>query len=189
LALAALVAFTGLVRADDAPKMLEGVDGRPSLKDVTEPTYFMWHNPAKKGEPTGTWHLVATTAGKRHHFKGRVYIENDGTFSDATQFKGANEKEAEMFKDDWFQKSIKLSDNKHELAFDIVSEAQGHSGVLFQLTDGAGPLLWDLKIGGPADGDELKFDASHIKIGKDGKSPETAIFQTYAHPDAKGHGK
>jgi hypothetical protein len=185
---AAIVLFTGFVCAGDA-KVIEGVDGRPGMDDVKEPTYFLWHNPPKKGEKNGKWHLTVTTAGLRHHFKGRVYIEGEGKFSEAEQFKGANEKEAEVWKDDWFHKSIKLSDNKHELAFDIVSEAKGHSGITFELTDGKGPLLWELKIGGPEDKDECKFDASHIKIGKDGKNPEGEPFQTYAHPDAKGHGK
>lgn len=184
-AFAALIAFSGFVRAGDA-KLIEGVDGRPNMADVKEPTFFLWHVP---GKPTGKWHLSVTTAGLRHHFKGRVYIEGDGKFSEAEQFKGANEKEAEIWKDDWFHKSVKLSENKHELAFDIVSEAKGHSGIVFQLTEGKGPLFWELKVGGPGDKDECKFEATHIKIGKDGKNPEGDPFQTYAHPDEKGHGK
>src|SRR5579872_630032 len=98
---AALLLAASLCRAGDLP-MVEGVDGKPENFEKGDVHCFaVWHH------KDGGWHLAATTAGQRHHFKGRVWIEGEGKFGEVGQWKGEGERKAEKDEDNWFRKAIK----------------------------------------------------------------------------------
>lgn len=179
----ALFVCSAFVRAGDLP-MVEHVDGMPEQAHwkVKEPLFFVWHH------KDGGWHIAVTTAGLRHHFKGHVWIEGDGKFGEVKEWKGHKEAAAEAAEDNWFHKAIKRGEKDREITFDIVSESKGWSGVNFTV-EGKGPLKWDLAIGGAEDKDVSKREPKHVKIGHEGKHPQEIPFQTFAHPDEKGHGK
>jgi hypothetical protein len=69
----------------------------------------------------------------------------------------------------------------------MVSEAANVSGFFFNV-DGNGPIKWDLWIGEASDKDWSKREPHHVKIGKSGEHPSEIPFQTFGHPDKKGHG-
>jgi hypothetical protein len=180
---AALFVCAAFVRAGDLP-VVECVDGRPEAAhyQVKEPTIFLWHH--KDG---GGWHLAATTAGLRHHFKGHVWLEGKGKFGEIKEWKGHKEVKVEEAEGNWFHKNIKRHENDREFTFDVTAEGKGWSGVFFGV-EGPGPLKWDLEIGGASDKDKMKKEPGHVLVGKEGQHPQEIPFQTYAHPDEKGHG-
>lgn len=182
LGVIALVAFSGFVRAGD-PLMIDTADGFPEHGKITEPVYLVWHN----GD-NDRWHVAVTTAGHRHHFKGRIWIEGEGKFGEVNEWKGLGEIKAEVGEANWFNKALKRGDKDRELTFDVVEEAKHLCGVNFHV-EGAGPLKWELGIGGPGDKEAVEHNPEQIFIGKKGHHPPAVPFQTFAHPDEKHHGK
>jgi hypothetical protein len=181
-AIAGLVLSAGFVLGGDLP-MEEHVDGYP--KDFHKGDvhcYGVWHH------KDGGWHVAITTAGARHHFKGRIWIEGDGKFGEAKIWKGNGEYKAEEKEANWFHKELKRKDGDKELFFDFVSESKHVSGLFFEV-EGKGPIKWELGIGGPSDKEKVEHNAEWIKLGSEGKHPEAVPFQTWAHPDEKKHGK
>src|SRR5581483_8212750 len=107
---------------------------------------------------------------------------------EVAEWKSAGERRAENREENWFWKGIKRREGDKELVFDIVSEARNVSGFYFTV-EGAGPLKWELGIGGAGDRDPVNHDPAHVKIGRDGISPPSMPFETFAHPDERGHGR
>jgi hypothetical protein len=167
--------------AGDAP-LVEHADGRPANFEKGETaSYGVWHT------STDAWRLDVTTAGYRHHFRGRIWIEGPGHFGPVVQWKGAGEKQSEDQNDNWFRKAIVRRDHDREIVFDVVSEDKDVSGILFKV-EGSGPVRWELGIGGPKDADPVNFEPSRVKIGHDGHAPPALPFRTAAHPDLPNHG-
>jgi hypothetical protein len=163
--------------------MVEHVDGVPEGFHKGEHARFaVWHH------KDGGWHIAVTSAGHRHHFKGRIWIEGEGKFGEAKQWKGEGEIKAEEGEANWFHKALKRGEKDRELTFDVVEESKHLAGVFFEV-EGAGPLKWELGIGGPADKDKVEHNPEHVFIGHKGQHPESVPFQTFAHPDEKKHGK
>ncbi len=180
---AALLVATGLCFAKGDLPTVEHVDGVPEGFHKGETARFaVWHH------KDGGWHVAVTSAGHRHHFKGKIWIEGDGKIGEAKQWKGEGEIKAEEGEANWFHKNLKRGEKDRELVFDVVEEAKHICGVFFEV-DGPGPLKWDLRIGGPEDKDVSKAEPDHVFIGKKGQHPEAIPFQTFAHPDEKKHGK
>src|SRR5579883_1436823 len=85
---AALVVGVGFVHAQEELPLMEEVDGYPTDFHRGEEASFAVFHKAEQG-----WHIVVTSAGRRHHFKGRVWIVNgDGKFGKIEQWKGEGER-------------------------------------------------------------------------------------------------
>jgi hypothetical protein len=178
-----LVLTAALVHAGDAP-FVEGVDGRPAdFQKGDKACYGVWH---EKGE--NRWVIGITTAGHRHHFKGRIWIEGAGHFKDPEVYKGWGERKAEWGEENWFFDRLHKTDGGQELTFDLVSEG-GHVSAFAFKVPGDGILHWDLTIGGPDEKDWGQREPGRVKVGSDGKNPPEVPFKTYAHPNKAGHGK
>ncbi len=182
LAAVALVAVAALA---DAP-IVTHVDGEPdrdAFRRGDTARYAVWH------EHDGAWQLAVTTAGARHHFKGRVYVEGAGTLEDVRAWKGWGEEHAEEREGNVFADSVSVapSDAPKELFFDVVSEAKNVSAITFKVA-GTGTLLWELCIGGGGDADPITCDPTRVRIGRDGQEPEAVPFKTRVAPDAPDGG-
>jgi hypothetical protein len=181
-ALAMLLVGGTYCLAGDLP-VVEHVDGIPEGFHRGEHARFaVWHH------KDGGWHVCVTSAGERHHFKGKIWIEGDGKIGEAKQWKGEGEIKCEEGEGNWFHKNLKREKGDKELVFDVVEESKHLAGVNFTV-DGPGPLKWDLRIGGPEDKEIAKANPEHVFIGKKGEHPQEIPFQTFAHPDEKHHGK
>lgn len=183
LSIAAVAFATSFCFAKGDLPMVEHVDGMPAHFHKGEHARIaVWH------QKDAGWHIAVTSAGMRHHFKGRVWIEGEGKFGEVNEWKGEGEVHAEAGEHNWFRKAIKRGDHDREITFDIVEENKNICGVNFHV-EGPGPLKWELGIGGPKDGDKVEHNPEHVFIGREGKHPESVPFQTMAHPDEKHHGK
>lgn len=180
---AALLLATGLCFGKGDLPMVEHVDGCPENFHKGETARFaVWH------QKDAGWHIAVTSAGHRHHFKGRIWIEGEGKFGEANEWKGEGEVKAEVGEHNWFHKALKRGPADKELSFDVIEEAKHFCGVNFHV-EGPGPLKWELGIGGPKDSDPVEHKAEFVHIGRKGHHPESVPFQTFAHPDEKKHGK
>src|SRR5262249_30798905 len=124
---------TGLALAGDAP-LVEHVDGYPKDFHRGEgASYAVFHKPG------AGWHVVVTSGGRRHHFKGKVWIEGEGRFGVIEEWKSAGEVAAELQNENWFHKAIKRRRDDREFTFDIVEESKNVSGINFKV-EGPGML-------------------------------------------------
>lgn len=179
--IAALVVAGSIGQAGEFP-LVKHVDGYPKDFHRGEHAGFaVFHRPDRG------WHLIVTSAGRRHHFKGKVWIEGPGKFGVIEQWKGEGEVKAEAGEHNWFHKSIKRHENDREFTFDIVEENKNVAGVNFGI-EGEGKLLWELGIGGATDKEPVALRADRIFIGSEGKNPPSDPFMTFAHPDERGKG-
>jgi hypothetical protein len=175
--MALTVGFSATALAGPVPFMKD-TNGRPQNFERGEAaSYAIWHT------STDAWRLDVTTAGYRHHFKGRVWIEGTGQFGPVLQWKGAGEAKSEEENDNWFKKAIVRQNNDRELVFDILSEDKNVSGVLFKV-EGTGRLRWELGIGGPKDSDRVAYLPARVKVGHGAQNPPSLPFETWAHPAA-----
>jgi hypothetical protein len=158
---------------------VEYVDGYPRDFHRGEDASFAVFHKAEAG-----WHIVVTSAGRRHHFKGRIWIEGEGKFGKVEQWKGEGERIVEAEEGNWFHKAVKRHENDRELSFDIVEERKQEAGIFFKV-EGDGVLKWELGVGGAKDGDPIELKAERIKIGHEGRAPGEVPFATYAHPDER----
>jgi hypothetical protein len=173
--LALCMAFSATALANDVP-FVKDTNGRPQNFERGEAaSYGIWHT------SSDAWRLDVTTAGYRHHFKGRIWIEGTGHFGQVVQWKGAGEAKSEEQNDNWFKKAIVRRNNDREIVFDVLSEDKNISGILFKV-EGTGPLRWELGIGGPKDSDPVAYAPSRVKIGHGGAAPPALPFATWAHP-------
>ncbi len=153
------------------------VDGYPRDFHKGEDASYGVYHLAERG-----WHLVVTSAGHRHHFKGKVWIEGEGKFGKIEQWKGEGERRIEEEEGNWFHKAIQRHENDREFTFDIVEEHRKEAGINFRV-EGEGVLRWELAIGGAEDSDPCVMKADRVKIGHEGRHPESMPFKTKAHPD------
>ncbi len=164
---------------------MTGINGRPENFDAGDSArYGVWHT---KGEG---FHLDVTTAGARHHFKGRIKLEDGkGYFTQVDPWKGVREGVAEVARGDWFAQRLTVTPKKHarEIDFDFVSESKTLSGVTFNV-EGKANILWELCIGGPKEEDPVTCDTQMVRIGKDGQRAPAMPFETHADPDLGGNG-
>jgi hypothetical protein len=178
--------FSTRAHPDERPRELpfvEHVDGYPrDFHKGEEASFAVFH------KPEGGWHILVTSAGRRHHFKGRIWIEGEGKFGRVEQWKGEGERAIEELEGNWFHKAVHRHENDRELTFDLVEEHRQESGIHFNV-EGPGVLKWELGIGGPHDGDPVELKPGRIKIGREGREPSQVPFATYAHPDERGHGR
>src|SRR5262249_26285405 len=101
LTVVAALAITSTLTAGDNP-MVRHVDGYPKDFHRGENAAFgVFHR------PDAGWHLVVTSAGHRHHFKGKVWIEGPGEFGPIEAWKGEGEKIAELVEGNWFHSKVK----------------------------------------------------------------------------------
>lgn len=156
-----------------------GTDGEPDLTTDRAPRIGVWHV-KKKG-----FFLAVTTGGKKRHFKGKVTLSGDATFTKLDQW--VDDKEASR-DSHWLKPSLKVSDDSKEISFDLVSEAQGVSGVSFNVK-GEGQVTWALAIGGAKEKDAIHYAPNDVVIGQNGHHPSSVPFKTWAHPDEQGKGK
>jgi hypothetical protein len=176
--------FCGMAAYAD-PVFVTAVDGRPvDFEKGDNARFGVWY---VKGEG---YHLDVTTAGARHHFKGRISLQDSSShFRTVDAWKGAGEITSEIIRDNWFSKFVKPTPTKNprQIDFDFVSEAKNLSGIKFSV-EGSGNLLWNLCVGGPNDTDEVACSADLVRIGKEGQVPSSMPFVTHAHPDHAGNG-
>jgi hypothetical protein len=160
----------------------EHVDGRPENfhKGETE-RMAVWHV-----HDGNKWHLVCTTAGGHHHFKGEIKLEGPGHFTDIAQYKGDGEGWKEKEDHDYFFKGLKREPEEHpkKIFFDLKAQG-GESGLVFT-TDKCGKndeIKWELFFGGKKDDDPCESHPDRIFVGKGGEHPEHGRFKTWCHPD------
>src|SRR5437763_902305 len=107
LAVAAFVAATAFaVATAGEPPLVEHVDGYPvDFHKGEEASFAVFHKPG------AGWHVIVTSAGRRHHFKGRIWIEGTGKFGVVEQWKGEGERRAEAAEHNWFHKAVRRHEN------------------------------------------------------------------------------
>jgi hypothetical protein len=152
-------------------------DGQPDIVTEKNPKIAVWHEKKK-------FFLAVTTAGQKRHFKGKITVSGDATFTKLDQWVDEKEAAADA---KWLTPSMKLSDDGKEISFDLVSESKGISGVSFNVK-GEGQVTWELAIGGAKEKDAVRYVPADVDIGADGHHPSSVPFKTWAHPDEKGKG-
>jgi hypothetical protein len=161
----------------DEMAMVTQVDGYPrDFHKGEDASFAVFH------QPENGWHLIVTSAGKRHHFKGHIWIEGEGRFGKIEQWKGEGERRVEEEEGNWFFKRVTRTEGDRELSFDLVEERGKESGLYFKV-EGEGMLKWELGIGGPGDHDPIELRADRVRIGHEGRPAPDVPFLTMAHPE------
>ncbi|MBI3725439.1 hypothetical protein HY251_16035, partial [bacterium] len=150
--------------------------------------YAVWHT--KQADKSGRgWHVLVSTTGKRHHFKGRIWLDGDpgSYFERIEDWKRTSEIRSELRTESWFHKGIKRRPEERptEISFDLVSQEGNASGIHFDIV-GQGTLEWQLGVGGPRDGDPVLLDSKHVRLGPENRRPPTDPFTTCVRPDHHG---
>jgi hypothetical protein len=123
--------------------------------------YSLWH------DGTG-WHLMTSTAGHEHHFRGWIKAEGG-------KFVGMHGEELEKRgpqADHW-----KLGPKKHEVTFDFSTKG-GEDELMWRVEGNAPELEFNLEIGEK----DPKFVPDRVFIGASGAHPASGPFKLPAHP-------
>lgn len=123
--------------------------------------YAVWHS--KRG-----WHVRTTTAGKKHHFTGKIHVDG-GTIE---SIHSAHLEAKGKLQDHW-----KVNAARNTVEFDFRTDS-GVDGIDFTVSASAKTIRFNLHIDG-------KQPEERIYIGQKGQHPRDDPFTLPAHPPGK----